>query len=81
MMAHFNLRSPADVFIGIGRRKGRYPMVYRRFDTGAEAIRHVIEAVEPASLHGAVVETDEARLELAEIRAIYDDTDFPLARR
>lgn len=56
-------------------------MVYRRFETGAEAIRHVIESVEPASLPGAVIETDESRLEAADIRAIYESTDFPLARR
>lgn len=56
-------------------------MVYRRFETGAEAMRHVMEAVKPASLPGAVIETDEARLDAAEIRTIYESIDFPLARR
>lgn len=80
-MEHFDFRAPADVFVGTGRKTGRCPMVYRRFENGAEAIRHVIEAVEPASLPGAVVETDEARLDAAEIRAIYQSADFPLERR
>ena len=80
-MEHFDLEAPADVFVGTGRRNGRQPMVYRRFKTGAEAIRHVIESVEPASLPGAVIETDETRLEAADIRVIYESTDFPLARR
>ncbi len=80
-MEHFDLETPADVFVGADRRNGRQPMVYRRFETGAEAIRHVIESVEPASLPGAVIETDETRLETTDIRAIYESADFPLARR
>ena len=80
-MEIFNLEAPADVFVGASRKNALYPMVYRRFQTGAEAIRHVIEVVEPASLPGAVVETDEVRLDAAEITAIYERADFPLARR
>jgi hypothetical protein len=80
-MEHFDLEAPADVFVGAGRKNAREPIAYRRFKTGAEAIRHVIESVEPASLPGAVIETDETRLEAADIRAIYESTDFPLARR
>ena len=80
-MEQFDLEAPADVFVGAGRRNGLHPMVYRRFETGAEAIRHIIEVVGADSLHGAVIETDEARLEAADIRAIYESTDFHLARR
>lgn len=80
-MEHFDLEAPADVFVGAGRRSARHPVVYRRFENGAEAIRHVIEVVEAESLYDAVIETDETRLEAADIRAIYESTDFPLARR
>jgi len=80
-MEKLDIDAPADVFIGSFRKNGRRPMVHLRFDTGAEAIRYVIEAVEPGSLSGAVIETDAARLDAAEIRKIYERTDFPLARR
>ena len=44
-MEHFNLEAPADVFVGAARKNARQPMAYRRFETGAEAVRHVIEAI------------------------------------
>ena len=80
-MEQFDFGAPADLFVGASRPNGRRPMMYRRFETGAEAIRHVIESVEPESLPGAVIETDDTRLETADIRAIYESTDFPLTRR
>jgi hypothetical protein len=79
-MEHFDFDAPADVFAIAGGRQWRCPMTYRRFRTGAEAIRHVIEGLGADAQCGAVVESDEARLGPAEIRAMYESTDFPLRR-
>ena len=42
-------------------------MTYRRFFTGAEAIRHVMEVLHPDMRRGTIVETDVARFGSAEI--------------
>lgn len=76
-METFDLEIPADVFVGPIRRSGRQPMVYLRFATGAAAIRHVIEAVKTDYLLWASIETDEGRIEAADIKALYDCADFP----
>lgn len=55
-------------------------MAYRRFDSGAAAVRFAIEALPPALLSGAVLESDEQRFDHRGIRALYDSADYPLAR-
>ena len=80
-MENFNYAQPADVFVGGGRLSKRYPMAYRRFPTGAEAIRFAIELQSSDKLVGTVVELDEARFGAAEIQQLYESTDYPLPRR
>jgi hypothetical protein len=56
-------------------------MTYRRFFTGAEAIRHVTEVLHADMRRGTIVETDLARFGPAEIRILYQRADYPLSRR
>ena len=80
-MEKFDFDAPADVFSHAGRNRKGSPMTYRRFPTGAEAIRHAIEVLDQDVLGGTCVETDDARLCGTEIRSVYDGPDFPLPRR
>lgn len=59
----------------------RRPMTFRRFATGAEAIRYAMEVLDAESLGGAIVETDQARLGAGKIRELYDCSDYPLPRQ
>lgn len=80
-MEHFNFDLPADVFVA-GRRLGRQsPVSYRRFATGAEAVRYAIELLSPDKLPGAVVEADGGRFTSQAIRQLYEHPDYPLERR
>jgi hypothetical protein len=55
-------------------------MAYRRFESGAAAVRFAIEALSPALLAGAVLESDEQRFDHRAIRALYDSSEYPLSR-
>ena len=79
-MDGFDYNEPADVFVASGRLSKRYPMAYHRFQTGAEAIRFVIEVLGADKLLATVVEGSEVRLAGAEIRSLYDSADYPLSR-
>ncbi len=79
-MEHFDFNAPAEVFaITWGKRP--HFMTYRRFLTGAEAIRHVMEVLHADMRRGTIVETDLARFHPAEIRILYQRADYPLSRR
>lgn len=80
-MTQFDYAGPADVFVRPRRYSSRCPVVHLRFQTGAEAIRHVIEVVQADLLRQAVIETDEVRIEGVDIRTAYESSEFPLARR
>lgn len=77
-MLVFDFHAPAELFTSNSRRSG--PVRYRRFDTGAEAVRYAVEELEPAQLAGTAIECEEMRLVGAEIRALYDSPTFPLTR-
>lgn len=79
-MDDINFSAPADVFTVGGRRGGRNPVAYRRFPTTAEAVRHAIEVLSVEALRSAIVETQAARFNAAEIRTLYDRPDYPLSR-
>lgn len=56
-------------------------MTYRRFATGAEAIRFIIEEQPAATLLAAAIESEGERFEGAAIRTLYESERYPLARR
>lgn len=80
-MAQFNFAAPAEVFATSGRHGRSQPMIYRKFPTGAEAVKHVMESLDGFSQKSAVVETDDARFSAVDIAAIYESSSYPLARK
>lgn len=79
-MAPFNYGSPAELFTGRGWGAGGRPMTYRRFATGADAIRFAIETLPAAVLVATVIQIDEDRFDSQQIREFYDSADYPLKR-
>lgn len=72
-MTNFQFDAPAELFVGSSRGYSRRTMQYRRFDTGAEAIRYAVERLPPELLRAAAIESGGERLEADEIRQIYQD--------
>lgn len=79
-LAGFDYGAPAELFPSRGT-KGRSRVLYKRFDTAAEAVRFAVEDVPPAALLGAYLEVDEARFGLQEIQSLYESPAYPLKRR
>ena len=79
-MAKFDYSAPAEIFGTGGFSRQRKTIAYRRFPSGAEAVRFAVEGV-PASLQrGIVLESDEDRFDHRDIRALYDAEQYPLPR-
>ncbi|OEC96913.1 hypothetical protein [Rhizobium sp. YK2] len=79
-MTGFDYTGGAGLFAG--RVKGSSGSLrYRRFDTAAEALRFAIEDMPGVQQRGSLLETDEARFDHNQIRALYDAPDYPLSRR
>jgi hypothetical protein len=62
------------------RSARRNALTYRRFATGAEAIRFAVEELAPRRLAGTVLESDGDRFESAAIRTLYESAAYPLPR-
>jgi hypothetical protein len=77
-MSAFDYNAEAELFPSRGAR--RQPVGYKRFTRAADAIRFAIEELPAQALAGAWLEVDEERFDAAEIRRLYDHTDFPLER-
>jgi hypothetical protein len=80
-MKGFDYAAPAEVYASRGRGASPRPVIYRRFTSGAEAIRFVIEELPADVLFGTVIEADEQRFDAAAIRNLYDSGTYPLLRR
>jgi hypothetical protein len=76
----FPFESPAEIYATGGTTARKRPMSYRRFSTSAEAIRFVIEGLPQIVQRGTVMEVDDERYELADIRNLYDSAAYPLTR-
>lgn len=75
----FDFSLPAELYVGHGSRR-RSGLRFQSFDTAAEAIRHVVETPHPAG-EVSTIETDDVRLGMKQIAALYNDPRFPLPRR
>jgi len=79
-MIAFDFDAPAEVFSAAGLGAARGPMRYRRFASGALAIRYAIEELPAALLRGSIIEVDEDRFDARQIRELYDCPAYPLSR-
>lgn len=69
----------AELF-AVQHRGRKQNLFYQRFDVAAEAIRFAVEDM-PSGTSNLVLETEFARLGMAEIAALYAAEAFPLQRR
>jgi hypothetical protein len=76
----FNYNAPAEFYGWRGQGMRRGAVIYRRFTTAAEAIRHAIEDVSSAALANCALEVDGKRVQGREIRSLYTNSKFPLQR-
>jgi hypothetical protein len=79
-METFDYAAPAEVYASKGRGASKRPMSYRRFDTGAEAVRYAVEVLAPDVQFGTVLEAGDDRYVAADIRRLYESADYPLER-
>jgi len=79
-VSRFDFTAPAELFPSRSK-KGRGRVTYKRFETGAEAVRFAVEGMSEPALLGAYLESDEMRFGKVEIRALYDSAAYPLPRR
>ena len=77
----FDYSVNAELFSTRGGYRGRHPFGYRRFACAADAIRFAMEGLPPRLLPGTTLEVDELRYTSAEIRRLYESSDYPLTRR
>jgi hypothetical protein len=80
-MPDFDYDAPAEVFACRSRGSSPRPVTYRRFTSGAEAVRFAVEELPADLLFGTVIEANEQRFEAAQIRKLYESTAYPLQRR
>ncbi len=74
----FDYSAPAELFMADPKRSKRRIM-YKRFDTAAEALRFAIEEMSSSSLAAAYLEVDEARFGSQEIQYLYANAGYRLS--
>src|SRR5262245_51652308 len=79
--APFDDGAEAELFAGTTGYSGRRRVGYRRFASAAEALRFAIEELTPAVLAGAALEVGDLRLDMRDMRRLYQASDYPLTRR
>jgi hypothetical protein len=78
---NFDYQAEAELFPSGGRWSRQQGVGYRRFAQAAEAIRFAIEELPAELLAGAWLEVAEERFDATDMRRLYDDAEYPLARR
>jgi hypothetical protein len=80
-MAKFNYHRPVEFYCqkNRGTRRGG-GLFYRRFSTGAEAVRFAMEDVAPVDLTGCMLEVEGERFDAAALKDLYASSDYPLRR-
>jgi hypothetical protein len=79
-MIAFDFQAPAELYWSAAQGPMRGPMRYRRFPSGAQAIRYAVEELPAALLRGSIVEVGEDRFDARQIRELYDCPAYPLPR-
>jgi hypothetical protein len=80
-MVAFDYGLPAELFPARNRKYRRQPIGYRRFARAADAIRFAIEELPPELLLGTFLEIDGERYGSAEIRRLYESSNYLLPQR
>jgi hypothetical protein len=78
-MNDFNYSAPAELFGSPGRQ--RRAVTYRRFSSGADAVRFAVEGISDALRAGVTLQVDDDRFDHRAIRALYDSANYPLPRQ
>ena len=76
-MINFDYSAPAELFAAHGRAGLRY----RRFSRAAEAIRYAVEKLPGEALPATSIEVEHERYDAKQIRALYENDGYPLARK
>jgi hypothetical protein len=79
-MGVFDYNAEAELFPTRSRASRRQSIGYKRFARAADAIRYAIEELPAELLIGAYLEVNEERFDGAEIRRLYEFSDYPLKR-
>lgn len=79
-MEIFDFDAPAEMYACRAGRRGRNAVTYRRFQSGAEAIKYAVEQQSRELLRGTVIESEDVRLESTQIQALYLSASYPLSR-
>lgn len=77
-MDTFDFDGPAEVYTQIGRNPRNSKVEYRRFQSGRDAVRHVMEGLPAEKIKGTVIETEASRYDAEAIRALYAAPGFSL---
>jgi hypothetical protein len=77
MIINFDYSAPAELFAAHGRKGLRY----RRFSKAADAIQYAVEKLPGVALPTTSIEVDHERYDARQIRALYDNGSYPLARK
>jgi|SRR5436190_13036114 len=78
-MSNFDYSAPAELFGSPGRQ--RRAVTYRRFASGAEAVRFAVEGISDAHRAGVTLQADDDRFDHRAIRELYESAKYPLTRQ
>ena len=76
-MMNFDYSAPAQLFAS----QGRAGLRYRRFLKAAEAIQYAVEKLPGEALPMTSIQVDDACYDAKQIRALYENKGYPLARK
>jgi hypothetical protein len=80
-MSQLDFMDPAELFFRTRRRRWmKELMTYRRFDNLALAVQFAIEQAEN-DLNDVIIQTEAEEFTGTSIRSLYDNTEYPFARR
>jgi hypothetical protein len=80
-MPEFKFDSPAEVYCQkVAKIGGRGGLAYRRFNTGAEAIRFAVEHLPAEHFSSCTVEVDGEHYGAEELRSLYESALYTLPR-
>lgn len=80
-MGAFDYGMEAGLFSCKDPKLRRNTLGYKRFSRAADAIRFAIEDISSSMLRSCSLEVGDTVYRGAEIRSLYDDSDYPLSRR